>query len=68
MSNRKETVCAVLIMGLLIMLTLSCAITVRQENTCWDSGYDTPVNYMGDMYCLGKDGEPVMILMSELPN
>jgi len=68
MSNAKETLLAALMLFILIMCAIGFCAVVRQESLCWDNGYETPVNYLGDMYCFGKDGEPVAVLMSELSN
>lgn len=61
-----EVVAALFIVLVVCLLGSLFIQGVRQENTCWRAGYETPINYAGDVYCFGRGGEPEVVALASL--
>ena len=61
-----EVVAALFIVLVVCLLGAMFVQGVRQENTCWCAGYETPINYAGSVYCFGRDGEPEVVSLASL--
>jgi len=68
MKNRwiLEVIMVLMVMAFVCYLGTLFLETVHQENVCWANGYETPINYLGECYCFGKDGQPEITKLSEL--
>jgi len=59
------TAVALFLMVMCVFLAVAFARTIHEENTCWAAGYEIPINYAGETWCFGQDGEPVAIALPE---
>ena len=62
-----EVMAALFIVMVVCLLGAAFVQGLHQENVCWRNGYQTPVNYAGSVYCFGRDGEPEVVALAELP-
>lgn len=65
-SERQATVLAVVLLILMLACVFQLVVTLRQENTCWDAGYEIPVNYGGQTWCFGRDGQGVAVAIDDV--
>ena len=61
-----EVLAALLVLLIMCFLGTMFVQGVRQENACWRAGYDTPINYAGNVYCFGRDGRPEIVALAAL--
>ena len=60
------------VIGALLVIMFVCYLgvlfwqTVQQENTCWAAGYETPINYRGECFCFGREGQPEVVALAVL--
>jgi hypothetical protein len=57
---------ALVMLALLVLCAAQLVTTVRDENVCWDAGYELPVHYAGEMWCFGRDGEGVVVALADV--
>jgi len=66
----KKTVSGIaigfLMLAFLMFCVISLVITIRQENTCWRAGYEIPINYAGQTWCFGYQGEAIAVALDDV--